>query len=425
MSSINPTTTTISLMSKFRGCMIGGLIGDCLGSPFEGETSIPIDSIQKFLTKQLEEQSEKSPGFQILSYTDDTAMTKSIAQSLIEMKKFDPKDIAKRFALEYNKEPKRGYGTNVVDVFAALMLTNYESPYEPAKRQFGGFGSYGNGGAMRVGPCAMYGYNMELNKLLEFTRDCARITHSNIYGYNGAILQCLAIHQALHLHSIIRTITDINHYLNNLIEKMLRIELDSQTAYTMMMNQQNQQNHLTIISNNNHHLNSTATTNNTNDNNNQQQQINNQEKKLLTPFSDKLKKVKEILNNELKGNVRYSIDKIINGLGNDVSAFKSVPTAIYFALKGQISNRLLDSFDHQSPIVRTLYYSLMIGGDTDTIGSMACSISGALNGIESIPKILLKHCESSDIMEKYADDLFRLVRSTNSPPSSSSTTSTN
>ena len=39
--------------------MIGGLIGDCLGSPFEGETSIPIDSIQKFLTKQLEEQSEK------------------------------------------------------------------------------------------------------------------------------------------------------------------------------------------------------------------------------------------------------------------------------------------------------------------------------------------------------------------------------
>ncbi|KPM08822.1 ADP-ribosylglycohydrolase-like protein 2 [Sarcoptes scabiei] len=87
--------------------------------------------------------SEYAIGFQILNYTDDTAMTKSIAQSLIEIKKFDPKDIAKRFALEYNKEPKRGYGTNVVDVFAALMLANYEAPYEPAKRQFGGFGSYG------------------------------------------------------------------------------------------------------------------------------------------------------------------------------------------------------------------------------------------------------------------------------------------
>lgn len=70
-------------------------------------------------------------------------MTKSVAQSLIEMKKFDPKDMAKRFALEYNNEPRRGYGANVVNVFAALMLANYEHPYEPAKRQFGGLGSYG------------------------------------------------------------------------------------------------------------------------------------------------------------------------------------------------------------------------------------------------------------------------------------------
>nr|XP_046909819.1 ADP-ribose glycohydrolase ARH3-like isoform X2 [Dermatophagoides farinae] len=339
-------------------------------------------------------------------------MTKSIAQSLIEMRKFDPKDIAKRFALEYNKEPKRGYGANVVDVFAALMLANYESPYEPAKRQFGGFGSYGNGAAMRVGPCAMYGYNMELNKLLELTRDSARITHSNVYGYNGAILQCLAIHQALHVHSIIRTLFDINVYLNNLIEKMMKIELDSQPAYSMMNN------NTTTTANINNNNNS----NNGNSNNHTNIIINNhnQEKKIYTPFSDKLKKVKEILNNEIKGN-KYPIDKIVACLGNDVSAFKSVPTAIYAALKGQFI--LFDSFDHPSPIVRTLYHSISFGGDTDTIGSMACSISGAINGIESVPKILLKHCECCDVMEKYADDLFRLVRSNNSPPSSSTLSS--
>lgn len=46
-------------MSKFRGCMLGCLIGDCLGSPFEGEEFVSIESIQKFLAKQLEEQSEK------------------------------------------------------------------------------------------------------------------------------------------------------------------------------------------------------------------------------------------------------------------------------------------------------------------------------------------------------------------------------
>lgn len=71
-------------------------------------------------------------------------MTKCIAQSLIEMRGFDPRDMAKRFALEYNHEPKRGYGGNVVNIFAALMLANYASPYGPAKRQFSGNGSYGN-----------------------------------------------------------------------------------------------------------------------------------------------------------------------------------------------------------------------------------------------------------------------------------------
>ncbi|KAF7490972.1 ADP-ribose glycohydrolase ARH3 [Sarcoptes scabiei] len=352
-------SSIVSLMSKFRGCLLGGLVGDCFGSPYEGEMLIADESVQKFLAKQLEEQSEKAIGFQILNYTDDTAMTKSIAQSLIEIKKFDPKDIAKRFALEYNKEPKRGYGTNVVDVFAALMLANYEAPYEPAKRQFGGFGSYGNGGAMRVGPCAMFGYYMELDKLIELTKDSARITHANVYGYNGAILQCLAIHQALHAHSLIKSSS---------------ISMNSQHAYSVM-------NNIT-------------------------------QEKPATPFTDKLKKIKDLINNEIKG-IKYPIEKIVTLLGNDVSAFKSVPTAIYAALKGQL--RIVNGFDSKSPLVRTVYNAIILGGDTDTIGSMACSISGAINGIESIPKILLKHCESSDIMEKYADDLYRLVRSNHSP----------
>lgn len=93
-----------------------------------------------------------APSFQLLPYTDDTAMTKCIAQSLLEMRGYDPRDMAKRFALEYNHEPKRGYGANVVNVFAALMLANYADPYGPARRQFNGLGSYGLLSASDVGP---------------------------------------------------------------------------------------------------------------------------------------------------------------------------------------------------------------------------------------------------------------------------------
>ena len=218
---------------------------------------------------------------------------------------------------------------------------------------------------MRCGPIALYGYNMEENKMIELTRDCARITHSNAHGYNGAILQCLALHQALHTNALGKQLVDINAFMTTLIDKMTKIELSCDNS-----------------------------------------ELTNSDKPTM-PFVDKLKKVKDILNNESKG-MTYSIERIVSCLGNDVSALKSVPTAIYAALRGQCH---LDGFDCNLPFVRTLYYAISLGGDTDTIASMACSISGALYGIDAIPKMLLKHCESNDIMEKYADDMFKLVRS--------------
>lgn len=43
------------LASKFRGSLIGGLIGDCLGSPFEGEFPISKSVLQNFISAQLDE----------------------------------------------------------------------------------------------------------------------------------------------------------------------------------------------------------------------------------------------------------------------------------------------------------------------------------------------------------------------------------
>lgn len=43
-----------TLMSKFRGCLAGTLVGDCLGAPFEGDQVVPKVGLQQFITKQLE-----------------------------------------------------------------------------------------------------------------------------------------------------------------------------------------------------------------------------------------------------------------------------------------------------------------------------------------------------------------------------------
>jgi len=61
-----------------------------------------------------------------------------------------------RFVDEFRTQPNRGYGGNVITVFEALRRENYRHPYGPAERQFDGNGSYGNGGAMRISPAALF-----------------------------------------------------------------------------------------------------------------------------------------------------------------------------------------------------------------------------------------------------------------------------
>lgn len=48
-----------SLVSKFRGCLIGGLIGDCLGAPFEGDQTVTKSLLTNFLTKRLDERHKR------------------------------------------------------------------------------------------------------------------------------------------------------------------------------------------------------------------------------------------------------------------------------------------------------------------------------------------------------------------------------
>ncbi|XP_054167127.1 ADP-ribosylhydrolase ARH3-like [Oppia nitens] len=360
------SASVTNLLSRFRGCLVGGLIGDCLGSPFEGDDPISRSVLQNFMDKQLKESSKL---FQVFSYTDDTAMTKSMVESFVQMKSFDAKDMSKKFTMEYIKEPKRGYGGNVVDVFSALNSINYEHPYEPARHQFNGTGSYGNGGAMRTSPAALFGYNLSDKELISLAANCARITHSHRNGFNGAILQCLAIRLALDTEtSQTDQSFDINLYLNRLIEKMNEIEVNGCESDSESDG-----------------LNTNGLS--------------------RTPYTDKLKKIKELFSDEskIKG---LSSERVAYLFGNDVSALNSVPSAIYCALRAQ---KPIDDIESDNPFVRTLYFALSLGGDTDTIASMACSIAGALYGHQLIPNVLQKRCEDIDLIVKYADNLYSFV----------------
>jgi poly(ADP-ribose) glycohydrolase ARH3 len=129
-----------------------------------------------------------------LLYTDDTAMTMALAESLLACYGFDGDEISRRFVDEYRWDPHRGYGGGVVTVFDRV---DRGIPWEEASaRQFGGSRSYGNGGAMRVTPVALFAHP-DLDQVVELAVDTARVTHTHPVGIDGAIAQAVAVALAI------------------------------------------------------------------------------------------------------------------------------------------------------------------------------------------------------------------------------------
>ena len=69
--------------------------------------------------------------------------------------------IACRMTKEFFDDPRRGYGPSIGTVFSKLKNSGFADVYGPAKEQFKGQGSCGNGSAMRISPVGLFGYKNE------------------------------------------------------------------------------------------------------------------------------------------------------------------------------------------------------------------------------------------------------------------------
>lgn len=164
---------------RFRGALVGTAVGDALGAPVEGHQHVPRDYIESIV--------DDPPN---LSYTDDTAMTLGLAESLVACGRFDGAHMAKTLADRYGDEPWRGYGAGPPQVFADLARgVRWD---QAAKKMFGGEGSFGNGAAMRVAPVALHAFpNQHL--AARIAHQTALITHTHREGIDGAVMQAVAI----------------------------------------------------------------------------------------------------------------------------------------------------------------------------------------------------------------------------------------
>ena len=176
---------SIELKDKFIGCMLGTHVGDALGMPVEGYDCKTIEVKYGELREMLDAR------MGVGTYTDDTEMMIGIAESLVECKGFNGRDMADRFVKLH--DPERGYGAGTV---RALSLIKEGIDWNLAgERVFGG-GSFGNGSSMRIAPIGAFYYDNP-DDLRKIACESSNITHAHIFGKEGAALQAFAVAEAI------------------------------------------------------------------------------------------------------------------------------------------------------------------------------------------------------------------------------------
>ncbi len=80
-----------------RGALVGALVGDCLGAYWETQSWIgthPIEMVREKIVEQVQQtKSGKGP---VITYTDDTALTFAVAESLVECRGIDEENMARK-----------------------------------------------------------------------------------------------------------------------------------------------------------------------------------------------------------------------------------------------------------------------------------------------------------------------------------------
>jgi len=89
--------------------------------------------------------------------------------------------------------------------------------------------------------------------------------------------------------------------------------------------------------------------------------------------------------------------QVVHQLGHGIEAFNSVPTAIFAFLS------------HPQNFASTVIYAVSLGGDTDTIASMAGAISGAYLGIDALSSEWQGQLKNRDYILSLADRLWQLA----------------
>ena len=162
---------TLSRDDRIAGCLLGGALGDALGSHFEGSAVVNDFSMPSNLR-----------------VTDDTQLTIATCESIVDTRRVSPESIANNFVRWFRERRISGIGSSTLKA-----LTELDAGGHWAMAGAVGELAAGNGAAMRIAPIAFF-LDPNIDTDRQTIRDICRITHRNDEAYIGALAVLRTIH---------------------------------------------------------------------------------------------------------------------------------------------------------------------------------------------------------------------------------------
>jgi len=169
----------MTVFERFEGCILGGAIGDAIGSSHEN-----LAPEEENIFYPFGKPKKEAPIWRI---TDDTQLTLATLETIVQTSSIDSCSIAKQFLKYYKQKKLRGLGASTLKALRELEVGGHWS-------LVGRKGEYaaGNGAAMRIAPIAFLGTISN-----EKIREVCSITHNNDEAYIGARCVVIAIQEIL------------------------------------------------------------------------------------------------------------------------------------------------------------------------------------------------------------------------------------
>lgn len=174
----NATAVDAAALNRAQGCMLGQLAGDSLGSLVEFRS--PAQILRRYPAGVRELADGGHFGTIAGQPTDDSEMALMLARSLAEHRRFDVDAVRKAYIYWLDTEP--------LDC-GVTVRSGLRGRHNP--------NSQANGALMRISPLGIFGVNYALERVADWARQDAAITHINPVCLQANALFTMAITQAI------------------------------------------------------------------------------------------------------------------------------------------------------------------------------------------------------------------------------------